>query len=31
MMEQTIEALAPGLLKELVPELKLAYLYRLPS
>jgi len=27
MMEQTIEALAPGLLKELVPELKLAYLY----
>ena len=27
MMEQTIEALAPGLLKELVPELKLAYIF----
>ena len=26
-MEQTIKALAPGLLKELLPELKLAYLY----
>jgi len=26
-MEQTIEALAPGLLKELVPELKLAYIF----
>ena len=27
MMEQTIEALALGLLKELVPELKLAYIF----
>jgi len=27
MSEQTIEALAPGLLKELVPELKLAYIF----
>ena len=27
MMEQTIEALAPSLLKELVPELKLAYIF----
>ena len=27
MMEQTVEALAPGLLKELVPELKLAYIF----
>ena len=26
-MQQTIKALAPGLLKELLPELKLAYLY----
>ena len=25
-MEQTIKALAPGLLKELLPELKLAYI-----
>ena len=27
MMEQTIEALAPSLLKELVPELKLTYIF----
>ena len=27
LMEQTIKALAPGLLKELLPELKLAYIF----